>query len=294
MSYNLLLDTRFESNKWRFINCTYEEGKLISNKKVFGIEQELILPDPTKLYFRCSYFVQVKSIKEVIIGIQNKKILDIDKKYPKINQWQNISVIDNTKQEHVKVHLIFESDEDINIVHIKEPILVDLNHMHKSTWLKIILDRTVDYLPGYIYNNEYKELELSEANEDFNVLNREKGKIGLIIKEKENKEVKLSAKFIVDRYYLVKLDFEEINQLGKIYFKYGFKKSTRDKDQIYLVFKAKENEELKLTIEPNSELPYWLNIKRIMLLDITNLNLLKEDITNLPYIEGDHCDGDIQ
>lgn len=118
-------------------------------------------------------------------------------------------------------------------------------------------------------------------------MNKEKGKVGLIIKEKENKEVKLSAKFIVNRYYLVKLDFEEINQLGKIYFKYGFKKSTREKDQIYLVFKAKENEDLKLIVEPNSELSYWLNIKHLMVLDITTLNLLKEDIINLPYIEGE-------
>jgi len=228
-----------------------------------------------------------KDITEVKIGILNKNTLDIDKRFPKYLKWNNISVIDYSKQEKIKVHLIFESTEDINEVYIKEPILVDLNYLHKSTWLKIILDRTINYLPGYSYKNEYKELQFTENNTDFNVLNREQAKIGLIIKESENKEVTLNAKFISNRYYLVKLDFEEINQLGNLYFKYGFLKSTRIKDQIYLVFKARENEDLKLIIEPNSELSYWLNIKHLMIIEITKLKLLREDIINLPYIEGD-------
>lgn len=287
MSYNLLLDTKFESNLWKFNNCKYENGKLISTSKVFGIEQELILPDITKLYFRFNYMITSRAVRETKVCIQNKNIMDIDKQFPKCLKWQSISVIDYAKQEKIKVHLIFESTEDVNEVYIKEPILVDLDYLHKSTWLKIILDRTINYLPGYSYSNEYKELELTTKNEDFDILNKEQGKIGLIIKENEKKEIELDAKFISNKYYLIKLDFEEINQLGNIYFKYGFLKSTRVKDQIYLVFKAKENEFLRLVIEPNSELPYWLNIKHLMLIEITRLNLLKQDIVNLPYIEGE-------
>lgn len=283
MSYNLLLDTKFESGQWKFINCEYENGKLISSSKIFSVEQELILPDPTKLYFRFNYFT-TGNIKEIKIGIQNNKVLDIDSKFPKLNKWQHISVIDYAKQEKIKLHLIFESSVEKNIVYIKEPILVDLNHLKKSTWLKIILDRTINYLPGYSYTNEYKELELTEKNTDFNLLNKESGKVGLIIKENETKEIDLNAKFISNRYYLAKLDFEEINQLGNICFKYGFLKSTRHRDQVYIVFKAKENMPLKLIIEPNTELPYWLNLKRIMIIDITKLNLLREDVLNLPYI----------
>lgn len=244
----------------------------------------MILPDPTKLYFRFNYLVTSKTIKEVKIGIQSKNLLDIDNKFPKYMKWECISVIDKPKQEKIKLHLIFESTEDVNEVFIKEPILVDLDCLHKSTWLKLILDRTINYLPGYSYNNEYKELELTETNTDLTTLNKENGKVGLIIKENEKKEIELNAKFISNKYYLVKLDFEEINQLGNIYFKYGFLKSTRVKDQIYLVFKAKENEVLKLIVEPNSELPYWLNIKHLMLIEITKLNLLKQDIINLPYV----------
>lgn len=284
MSYNLLLDTKFENNQWKFINCKYENNKLISNSKVFGIEQELILPDPTKLYFRCSYMTALNTVKEVKIGILNENTLCIDKRFPKCLKWGHISVIDYAKQEKIKVCLIFESEQDVNEVYIKEPVLVDLNYLHKSTWLKIILDRTINYLPGYSYKNEYKELELTEDNIDLESLNKEKAKVGLIIKENNTKEVKLNAKFISGKYYLVKLDFEEINQLGNIYFKYGFLKSTRIKDQVYLVFKARDGEGLKLVVEPNSELPYWLNIKHLMLIEITKLKLLKEDIVNLPYI----------
>ena len=284
MACNLLLDTQFKNNNWNFINCTYENGKLISTNKVFGIEQDLILPDPTKLYFRFKYLVEDKNIKEIKIGIQNKDVLHIDKKFPKINKWQYISLIDYAKQEKVKVHIIFESDKDVNEVYIKEPMLVDLHHLHRSTWLKIILDRTIVFLNGYTYNNLYKETELKETNEDFEECNIESAKTGVIISEKQTKEIKLDAKFIVGKYYLVKLDFEEINQYGNIRFNYGFLKSTRDREQIYLVFKAREDEQLKFVIEPKEELPYQINLKHIMIVDISRLKLLKEDIPNLPFI----------
>ena len=108
-------------------------GKLVSTNKVFGLEQELVLPNPTKLYFRCSYLVRDKNIKEVKIGIQNKDVLNVDIRYPKLDKLQHISVIDEAKQEKVKLHIIFESKVDNNEVVVKEPILVDLNHLHRAT-----------------------------------------------------------------------------------------------------------------------------------------------------------------
>ncbi|WP_300924530.1 hypothetical protein [uncultured Clostridium sp.] len=42
-------------------------------------------------------------------------------------------MIDIAKQNKIKLHIIFESDKDINRVLIQEPILVDLNHLNKST-----------------------------------------------------------------------------------------------------------------------------------------------------------------
>ena len=284
MAYNILLNTKFDTN-WNFINCKYENGELVSNYKVFGIYQELVLPDICKLYLRCSYFCVDLNIKEVKIGIQNKDVLNIDRKFIKQNKWQSISLIDYTKQEKIKVHIIFESNNDINRIKIKEPLLVNLNKINRSTWLKIILDRTLAFNEGYEYNNIYKELELSTNNEDFKDTNIEKAKIGVIISENTKREIEITAKFNVNKYYLAKLDFEEINKYGDIYFKYGVLKSKRiEEEQIYLLFKGRENLKLDLFIDPKEKLDYKINLKHIMIIDISNMNLQKEDIPYLPFI----------
>jgi hypothetical protein len=71
MSYNLLLDTSFKKlNKhWKLTNCTYEDGYLKGNSKIYSIEQEIVLPDPTKLYFAMDYIVKDRRIKSIYIGI---------------------------------------------------------------------------------------------------------------------------------------------------------------------------------------------------------------------------------
>ena len=40
MSYNLLFDTNFRniSERWKLINCKYENGYLISTNRIFSIE----------------------------------------------------------------------------------------------------------------------------------------------------------------------------------------------------------------------------------------------------------------
>ena len=282
MSYNLLLNTEFkEKHTWNFTNCKYENGKLISNSKVFGIEQELILPDVTKLYARINYLIIKGNIKDVYIGIQNKDVLNVDRKAGKLNKKQKISVIDVAKQEKIKFQLIFESLEDINEVQISEPLLIDLNYLHKSTWLKFILDRTVHYISGYTYQNEYKVSEIKPKDFDIDLKD---AKIGSIISTKENVEIELEAKFNDKAYYLVKLDLEEINQLGKTYFKYGVIKSTNIKDQCYLVFKANQKDKLKLVVEANDVLDYKVNLKHLLLTNITKLNLLKSDIPYIPFV----------
>lgn len=84
---------------------------------------------------------------------------------------------------------------------------------------------------------------------------------------------------------MAKLDFEEINRFGNIYFKYGFIKSKREiTDQIYLLFKGNERDNLKLIIESNDVFNYELNLKHLLIIDVTKINLLKEDIAYLPFI----------
>ena len=271
MSYNLILNSALEdTTNWKLINCTLDHNILTSNKKVFGIEQELILPDPTKIYFRVNYKV-LNPIKEVKLGIQNGKVLGINN--PKI------------ALEKIKLHIIFESDKEVNKVLLQEPILVDLNHQKKSTWIKSILDKVLKYRIGYQYINIYNEKEITKDIEDFKDINLEKAKIGSILSTKENIGINLNAKFIKEHYYLAKLDFEEINRFGNIYFKYGFIKSKREtSDQIYLLFRANEKDNLELIIESNDVFNYELNLKHLLIIDVTKMNLLKEDIPYLPFI----------
>jgi hypothetical protein len=133
MSYNLLLDTEFKQNNWKFINCRLENGMLISTDKVFGIEQELTLPDPTKLYFKFTYTALNPSLKDIKIGIQTNDVIHVNKRFIRWNKTQNISVVENVEQENIKLHLIFESDTKVNKVCIKNPILMDLVQQGKST-----------------------------------------------------------------------------------------------------------------------------------------------------------------
>lgn len=284
MSYNLLIDTQFKINHWKFINCTYEDGILTSNRKVFGIEQELILPNPTKLYFRINYIVGNISIKDVKIGIQCGDTLHINRKYPKLRKPQYISVINDVEQEKIKLHVIFESDLDINTVQIENPILCDLNYLGKSTWLKWILDKTIKFRNGYIYSNLYETTEILPSTQDFKDVDLIPAKVGSIIQTKENIKVKLNAKFIINHYYLIKLDYEEINKLGETFFNYNVIKSFDiDNKQCYIIFKA-NGDSPYLNIQGNDVLDYQVNLKHLMIIDITNMRLLREDIPYLPFV----------
>ena len=106
---------------------------LISNKKIFGIEQELTLPKSNKLYLRSTYKSLNCEIFNVKVGIQSRNRLDINQRAPKYNTKQDISVIDTVDEKTIKVHIIFESLQDYNKVMIQEPLLVDLGIVHKYT-----------------------------------------------------------------------------------------------------------------------------------------------------------------
>ena len=286
--YNLLLDTQFKYGSWKFINCSYKNGYLKSTSKVFGIEQRLTLSDLYKLYARVNYKVFNNFIIDVKIGLQYNDILEISRKTPKVNKLQNISLVNNIKDTNIKFCVIFESTEDKNEVFIEKPILYNLSNSHRSTWLKAILDKTINYLDGYSYKNEYCVSELKTYTPMLLNLTPEKAKIGSIITISNTTKLDIRAKFIDNNIYLIKLNIEEINRYGDTYFKYGVLKSKRYKNQVYLIFKYNFNTSLDLIFEPNEAWPYKINLKNILLINISNLNLQKEDIVELPFTEELH------
>ena len=282
MAYNLLFDTEFKSNNnyWKFINCTMEDNYLLSNKKTFGIEQEIVLADITKLYFRFNYKILSPNITKVYAGIQVGDKLYVNKKWAKLELNQLISIVENAEEEKIKVHIIFEADAGISKVKIEKPLLVDLKRIHKTTWLKVLLDKTIKYVVGYSYKNL---LEYSEIKPE--IFNLEKAKIGSIISTQEQVKLRINAKLYKGKRYLIKLDYIPINELGKIFLNYGVMRSTTfNKEQEYLLFRCTGDYELAINIEPNDVLPYQLNLKHLMLVETEGVGIELKDIPYLPFI----------
>lgn len=281
MSYNLLFNTQLEHlDKWEFRNCTYENGHIISNNKVFSIEQELVLPDIAKLYFRVNYNIISSNIKQVYIGISNDNKLSVTKQIPRQYKDNLISVVEETKQEKVKVYIIFESTEEDNRIKIKEPLLCDLNRINRKYWLKSILDKTVKYVNGFSYTNELKFSEIKPE-----IFNLDKAKTGSIISTLEETKLKIPANLIKGKRYLIKLDYREINELGKVYIKYGNFHSTEiENNQLYLSFQATDKHDLMLVIKPNNVLPYQVNLEHLLLIESAKGGYTKQDIPYLSYI----------
>lgn len=281
MTYNLLFDTEFKDlSNWEFINCYFSHNQLISTNKVFGIKQKVILADATKLYLRCKYNILNSSIFKIYIGIEVNGKLYINKQWTKKNKERLISIVEDSQQEIITIHIIFEAEEDVNEVYMKEPLLYDLNRWHKAYWLKFLLDKRIKYDYGYQYKNL---LDYSEIKPE--VFNLDNAKIGSIISAKEKISLKIDAKLFRDKRYLCKLDYTPINNLGKVYLSYGVLRSKDfNSEQCYLSLKAQDNIDLYLIIEPNDILPYQLNLKHLLLVEIDKLGIDGNDIPYLPFI----------
>ena len=138
---------------------------------------------------------------------------------------------------------------------------------------------------GYTYHNLYETSELNCSLNDFNKSNFEDAKVGIIASTDTNLEIPLNCSLTDNHYYLIKLDYEEINRLGEIKFNYGAGESINiGNNQIYLVFKANNIDRLLLTMRANDVLPYKINLKHILLIDISHLKLKVNDVAYLPFI----------
>ena len=293
MSYNLLLDTNFTKiNKhWILTNCVYENGylKATEDNMIFSIEQEIILPDPTKVYFGIDYICFDKNVKAIYCGIFTEDgELKATRKKPIIKSRKRISAIATMAVEKLKVMLVVESKTPGSKIYIDGPLLIDLNHQHKKDWPRWVLNRCLDYRYGYDYENEYHKSEITIENPDFiSVYTKTKeANIGMVATVKENDWFRLSHSFKEDNYYLIKLDYSQINDYGEVYLKYGEIYSTiLGKDQLYIIFKANKNDEFRLILENHEELPYLVNLKHILVVNLTHVKLEEDDIIHLPFIQ---------
>lgn len=292
MSYNLLLDTQFKKlNKhWKLTNCTYNNGYLISTDKIYSIEQEIILPNPTKLYFGLDYICFDKTIKKLYCGIQIDDTLEVNIREPHLRRKNRISVVDNSKQaEKIKVKFIIESTTANSKIYIQNPLLIDLSYHNKDWWPRWMLNRVLDYRHGYNYENLYKGgCEIQLDNNDFQSTNAakiEEAKIGIIAHIKEAHSFDITHAFIPDHFYLIKLDYEQLNKYGTISASYGQLSPTIiDDEQFYMIIKSNSQDQLKILVDNKEALPYMINLKHILIVDLTNLRIDEDDIIHLPFI----------
>lgn len=290
MSYNLLLNTNFNKpnlKHWKLTNCELINGCLVSNDKVFSIQQKIILPKPTKIYFSMDYVCLDSNIKNIYCGvISDSNELNAIKKKSILKKRKKLSLV-STVTETFTVTFIIESRTTNSRIYLDSPLLVDLISIDKGYWPKHNLDKYLDYRYGYNYSNEYRESEISIDSQDFKspYTKTVKGKTGIIAIVEENDWFEISHEFKDSSIYLVKLNYENINNYGQLYFQYGeIISEDIGTDQLYILFKANKSNRLKLNLKNSEMLPYQTNLKHIMIVDITNLGLGEEDIPHLPFI----------
>ena len=292
MSYNLLLDTSFNKidKHWKLTNCVYQNGYLISSKNLFAIEQEIILPNPTKLYFSLDYMCFDPNIKNIYCGIQINDILEVNTKIPRMHKRTRIGVVDNSKQaKKVIVKFIVESESQDSKIYIDSPLLLDLTYHNKDWWPRWMLNKLVQYRCGYNYENLYERgKNLSISNTDFSSVCTPTEDIpekGILAKVKQNDWFRLSYSFTEGKYYLIKLDCETLNDYGQIYMTYGDIVSTRKSDtQIYIIFKANTKDNFKIILENSEPLPFMVLLKHILVVDLATTRFEEDDILHLPFI----------
>lgn len=282
MTYNLLFDTKFQEtpSQWKFTNCSLQKGYLVSNHSIFGISQEIVLPQVNKLYLRFNYNILKSQVKKIKCGIQYNDELFVSEKSTKLQSNQTISIVENHIGEKITIHLIFESDKNINVVKVFEPLLCDLGTLGKSTWIKSILDKTLKYKDGLCYRNLLSYSQITPE-----IFNLEKAKIGSIVSTETPTTYKIEADLVNGKKYLLKLDYRSINNLGKTSLAYGILKSKSLTNQEFLLFKADGVNKLEIDLTPDDILPYQVNLRNLLLVDIEKLNISLDDIPYLPYTQ---------
>lgn len=291
MSYNLLLDTNFNKTcrQWKLTNCEYKDGYLIAKDNVYSIEQRIVLPNPTKLFFSMDYIAFDKNIKKIYVGIQCQDTLHCNLKRAKFNKSVRQSVVYPIDCEEIVVKFIVEAKTKDTKIYINRPMLIDLSEQGKELWSKWILDRTIDYRYGFDYDNLYCQSEITLDNQDFSspYTTIEKANVGVIATITESDWFNISIPMEKGRWYLVKVDLEQINQFGDVYLQYGEKTSeyVGCGDQLFIHFVCDGNHNVKVHLKNQEQLAYLVNFKRVLAIDMTNKVIEEKDVPHLPFIE---------
>lgn len=291
MSYNLLSNTNFDKfnpKSWKLTNCQMVNSCLISNDKVFAIEQEIVIPYPAKLYFGINYMCFGEDVRCVYCGIQIGNSLEVNKKIPIPDKKKRISIVCENADK-IKVMFICESDATHNRVYIDSPTLIDLNPIGKEYWPRSLLNNALDFRHGFEYENEFKyggQMKPHNFTIDSFDIQLIDAPIGMLATIDADGYIELSNhKFIAGNTYLIKLDYKQLSNYGSVFMQYGSFTSTElGPNQLCIIFKANRKNKLKINVSNPESLSYMINFRHLLILNLKNIKVNEEEIPYLPFV----------
>ena len=212
MSYNLLIDSEFNNNgSWKTINCSFKNGVLRTKGKVFGIKQKLILPDPTRLYFRVEYKA-LTPIKDIKVGILKKDKLFIVGRSTSTNRTKAVSIVESIEDEEVESTISENASQSQQDQPTDNPPQTDQqtdSEAESRQKSNLIKENDPRQKQNYVIqiDAEGTVLSVTPSNNDtpFNVLGltNDDGTVELAISELENNEL---YKFLTSQTALFNID----------------------------------------------------------------------------------------
>ena len=298
MIRNQLVDSDFNypNHTWVIDNAKLRSKSpfsLVSSKSSFGIHQTLYLRNPGRYYFRIDVKA-LKYVKEVIVGVLIDDAMKAAKYYVPVSIFRSVSVIIDVKDvdKPVSLYIIAVSNSGKSYLEFEKPVMYCLDDIAQRFALKSTLDKKLEYTPSYSYDNilPTANFDLSTirciCDKSTSVFPVKTGEIG--VETTSSIDILRRYNLIKDHRYLIKILKEEVNSQGK--FIIGYNNSVSNKlssYQEYIIFNHNgySSPYIRLTCKPKSKVPYRVILKRMILVDITDITFSRADIKSLLYVE---------
>lgn len=237
---------------WKLINCDTIADRHISGSGIFGLQKELILKNPQKVYLRAS--VEIKGIARVTVGIVDGDTAYSHTKAVRSGKSKSISVIHNCKKKEIKAIIIIESYEKKQEVCINDIIIETIGMSGVS---KFTLDKIA-----------YKENDIE------NLYCGSIGKISTTTKKRQEVDCNLQN----GERYLFKVLYDEITDCGTFELDCGNSKEHQKKQMVREFIYAGRKPAIVLTA---NKFTYMVEIKAIVIAPAASIS--KEEFAKIEY-----------
>ena len=297
MLKNHLVDSEFlyPAHTWVIDNAklkTFTPFSITSAKKSYGIHQTLYLREKGRYYFRMNVKA-LSYVKEVVVGVAIDGTLRASKYYVPVNIYREVSVIVDVVDidKPVSLYIIAVNRSGQTALEFSQPVMYRLEDVWLKFALKSYLDKRLDYSPAYSYDNILPTARFADnvrynANSDTLISLVKQGEIG--VETLSSIDLFIHYKLTKSHRYLVKILKEEVNHQGNFYISYN---NTKGKDlsdyQSYMLFEynGTNSPYVRCICKKNSKVPYRVILRRVILVDVTDIDFSEEEIKSLLYVE---------